>query len=300
MEVASATQSVKGHRHPIKGALFMVLAVGCFTGLDTLIRYLSIRNPVLLLVWARYLCQAVYTTMLIGSFQRVSALKTGQIRVHVVRGILLSGASIFVVLSLRHLPMAETYSIAFSSPLIATALAVPILGERASFKQWLVIGVGFVGVLITFSPHLGAFQIAFLFPLVMAASNAGYQVMTRLGSRKESSSTLTLYSAVFGAIWLSLFLPWVLRPVSSTDIVLILVAGLLGTIAQLLLAAAVSLAPMSVIAPFSYTQLIWASLFGFVFFGQVPSSASLVGGVVVAVSGILMVKFRSYETDFKE
>ena len=284
----------------LTGAVLMFVAVGCFTTLDTILKYLSAQYPVLLLVWIRYFLQALYLAVLMPAMGKAALFRTTQWPIQAARGLLLSGASVMVVLSLQHLPMAQTYAVTFSTPLIATGLAVPLLGERASAAQWTAILLGFVGIVIALAPSPQMLRPALLFPVMMAASNAAYQVMTRLGGRRDGPLTLTFHAAAFGTLWTALALPFVFVPVAPEHVVILLAAGLFGTAAQILLAQAVRIAPMAVVSPIGYSQILWAIGIGYAVFGEVPSLSALAGGAIVAASGIAVIRLKGQETLLSE
>ena len=296
-------QPIVRRRHgsaALTGALLMLVAVGCFTTLDTILKYLSGQYPVLLLVWIRYFLQAVYLAALMPALGKAVLFRTTQWPLQAARGLLLSGASVFVVLSLQHLPMAQTYAVTFSTPLIATALAIPLLGERASAAQWTAILLGFVGILTALAPSTAMARPALLLPVMMAASNAAYQVMTRYGGRRDGPLTLTFHAAVFGALWMALALPFVIVPIAPEHLLILLLAGAFGTSAQILLAQAVRIAPMAVVSPIGYSQILWAIGIGYFVFGEVPTPSTLIGGAIVAASGIAVVRLRAQETLLSE
>lgn len=282
----------------INGAFFMFLAVGSFTILDTTLKYLSSQYPVILLIWIRYFLQAIYMTALLPTLGRIDQFKTKQWHVQILRGLLLTCGSVLIVLSLQHLPMAQTYAVTFSTPLIATAIAVPLLRERTNAFQWMAILAGLGGVLVALSPSPDMLHPSLLLPLLMALANAGYQVTTRLGARQDSTLTLTLYAAVSCTFWAALFLPFVFVPIRSGDLLILLAAGLLGTSAQLLLAKAVRTAPMAVVSPMGYSQIIWAIAIGYFVFDQVPSLPTLMGAAIVAASGIALVRLHPTANQF--
>ncbi len=275
-------------RH-LAGAVMMLVAVGGFTAMDGILKHLAAQHDVLLLVWARYVLQALLVAALAPAIGMSRVFPTSQPGLHILRGALLATATAFVVLALTQLPMAQTYAISFSTPLIATALAIPLLGERASARDWTCIGVGFLGVLVALRPDPSTMSLALLLPLAMATANAGYQVVTRLAGRREGPFTLLFHVALFGAMWSSLALPWVLGPLPKETVGWLLLGGAFGTLGQLLLIQAFRIAPTAIVSPMGYGQILWAVGIGYFAFGEVPSAWSLAGGAIVAASGIALI-----------
>jgi drug/metabolite transporter (DMT)-like permease len=281
------------NRASLSAALLMVAAVGSFTILDSIMKHLSAEHPVLLLVWVRYLLQVVFFAMLIPVAGVDQVVRTHNIGLQVLRGLFLAGASVFVVLSLRYLPMAQTYAVSFSTPLIATAIAVPLLGERPSRVQWAAILAGFLGVVVALHPTGGTATTVLLLPLAMALSNAVYQVITRLGGRRDGSLTLTFHAGLSGVMWTSLALPWTFESLPPASLAWLLVGGLCGSLAQLLQIHALRMAPTAIVSPIGYSQLIWAAGIGYAVFGEIPGWLSLAGGAIVAASGIVLVRSKT-------
>ena len=280
------------NRSVLLAALLMVAAVGCFTTLDSIMKYLSSEHPVLLLVWVRYLLQVTFFAMLIPVAGVDQVVRVHDIKLQILRGLFLVGASVLVVLSLRYLSMAQTYAVSFSTPLIATAIAVPVLGERHGTLQWAAILTGFFGVAVALHPAADAAAAALLLPLAMALSNAAYQVTTRLSGRHAGSLPLAFHAGLFGVMWTSLALPWVLEPLPPMSLIWLLAGGLCGSLAQLLQIHALRLAPTALVSPISYSQLIWAAGIGYFVFGEIPGWLTLAGGIIVAASGIVLVRSR--------
>ena len=278
--------------HVVLGAILMFVASGCFICLDSMLKYLAAENNILILAWLRYVLQAAFVAALLPAIGVSRLVATRNYKLHALRGLLIALSTIFILLGLKHLPMDETYAIGFSTPSIATALAMPILGERASREQWLWIVVGFAGVLIIVGPKPAASGLAILFPLAMAASNAGYQVLTRLTGRHEGPLTLLFHMALWGAFWMSLTLPWSWEALPATTLLWMLAGGAFGTVAQLLLIQALRIAPMAIVSPMGYSLILWATAAGYFVFGEVPGPWALIGIVAVVASGIFLIRAR--------
>jgi len=291
--MAVAGVALVPNRTGIYAALLMVAAVGAFTTLDSIMKHLSAEHPVLLLVWIRYLLQVAFFAMLVPVAGVNQVMRTHCAGLQVARGLFLAGASIFVVLSLRHLTLAQTYAVSFSTPLIATAIAVPMLGERPSLMQWAAILAGFFGIVVALHPTAGTATAALLLPLAMALSNATYQVITRLCGRRDGSLSLTFHAGLSGAMWTTLALPWVLEPLPAASLLWLLVGGLCGSVAQLAQIHALRLAPMAIVSPIGYSQILWAIGIGYFAFGEVPGWLTLAGAVIVAASGIVLIRSRN-------
>ncbi len=266
----------------------MLSAMLCFTAMDSTLKYLAAAHPIGPLVFGRNLVQVMVLAGVARAFAP-HALRTRRLGLHLARGICLVATTVLMTLSLHHLPMAQTYALTFSAPLLATLLALFALGEHPRPLQWVCLVVGFGGVLIALDPA-GALSLALLFPLAMASANATFYVLTRFGGRTESAIALVFWAGLF-ALGLSVLglLGYTPMPLSSW---LLLGAGsLVGTGGQLMMAAAFRRAPTAVVSPLLYTQIVWAMLVGFLVFDEVPTISAAIGAVVVALSGIGVVRF---------
>jgi drug/metabolite transporter (DMT)-like permease len=198
-------------------------------------------------------------------------------------------SSICFILALKYLPIAEASSITFISPMIVALLAVVFLGEKVERSHWLAILAGFLGVLIIIRPGTGVFVWASLFPLGSAFTTAIYQVLTRRIAGLESVFTSIFYPGFIGLLTFSLILPsaWTV-PQSGLHLALLITAGLLSAASHLILIKAFDYAPASRLAPFTYSQMVWATLMGYLVFGNFPDFWSLAGIFILAAGGIYL------------
>jgi drug/metabolite transporter (DMT)-like permease len=270
-------------------ALFMISAVLSFTILDTSLKALSAEHPLAVLVFVRNLVQVMSIAALVP-FMGWSALATRRHGLHAVRGGCLVLATVLLTLSLSHLPMTQTYALSFSTPLIAAILAAAALGERPSGAQWAAIVTGFAGVLVALDPR-GEMRLALVLPLAMAGANAVMHVLTRRAGNSDSAICMVFWAGLSATVISAFALPGYYAPMPLFAWAWMTAAGLFGTAGHLLLAAAFRRAPTAVVSPLVYTQMAWAMLIGWFAFGEWPTLSSLSGGVIVAVSGIAVVRF---------
>jgi drug/metabolite transporter (DMT)-like permease len=203
-----------------------------------------------------------------------------------MRGTALLGSSLFFISGLRFLPIAEASATSFVSPLFVTALSIVFLGESVGLRRWLATAVGLVGVLIILRPGSGAFHPAALFSIVSALAWACTLVMTRMMSGTERAVTTMAYSSLAGVGILSLLVPFVWVQPSWHDIFFGIVIGVASTAGQWIVVLAFRYANASVLAPFSYTQLLWVSFLGFLIFGEVPDVWTVTGAAIIVASGL--------------
>ena len=188
------------------------------------------------------------------------------------------------------LSLADCVAIAFVSPLLVTALSVPLLGEKVGAHRWGAVITGFIGMLIIIRPGLGIAHWAVTLPLTAALLWANFQITTRILSRVDSALTTLFYTAAGGllfttaAVWLTWMTPTI------TQWLILACLGLLGTLGHYLMIKAFELAPASVLASFNYTSILWSILIGYAVFGDFPDEWTIFGVVIIMSSGLYIIQ----------
>jgi len=198
-------------------------------------------------------------------------------------------SSLFFVSALRSLPLAEATALNYSTPIIVVLLGRLVLGERMTQARIAFVIAGVAGMLLIVQPGSDVFHGAALFGLGAAIFYACYQIMTRMLAG-EDPRVLLFYPALMGTLIMSALAPGFDWPQSMpwTHVLLIVCGGLLGTLGHFLFILAFRLAPASALTPFTYTQLVWAMLLGWLLYGDFPNGYRVVGMAVIAGSGLLM------------
>jgi drug/metabolite transporter (DMT)-like permease len=182
--------------------------------------------------------------------------------------------------------LAETHAVAATSPLIVIALGVLFLGERAGLARWLAVAAGLVGVLLILRPGFRSFDWPLLLPLAGAVLWASYQVLTRLAARHDQPDTTLLWSAIVAFVVMSFVGPFVWRWPSATAWALLVAISLIGAVAHYALIKALDYAEAGALQPYAYMLLVWATVLGFLVFGNVPDGWTIVGAIVVVAGGL--------------
>ena len=267
---------------PFRG-IALILASTVFLGTsDVTSKYLSATLPSVEIAWIRFLVFALI--MLPGS--PLYALPTGRPGLQAMRGTALLLSSLFFISGLRFLPIAEASATGFVSPLFVTALSIVFLGESVGVRRWLATAVGLIGVMIILRPGSSAFHPAAFFPIVSALAWACTLIMTRMLSGRERVITTMTYSSIAGVCILSALVPFVWVTPSWHDILFGLLVGVASTAGQWIVVLAFRYAGASVLAPFSYSQLLWVSILGFLIFGEVPDVWTVVGAAFIVAGGL--------------
>ncbi|MER8510940.1 DMT family transporter [Mesorhizobium sp. M0199] len=262
-----------------------------FTFLDTSSKYLVLAGvSALIVAWTRFAVHVLLVGVFLRGWREPLRFRPANLPAHLTRGLLLFGSTMFNILALRTLQLAETTSIYFFGPMVITALAGPLLGEWAGWRRWLAIMSGFVGVLIITRPGIGVFGVGHLFALGSMLSNSFYVIMTRRMSATETSESLILFSALAPAVLLLPTLPFSLSlPQDGWHWFILLMLGVFGAIGHWLLVQAYRLATTTALAPYPYSQMIWMIISGRIVFNQFPDRWTLVGATVIVASGLYIV-----------
>lgn len=267
------------------GIAWMLATIFWFVTLDAVAKHLLVTYPVAQVVWARFF----FHTLLVGLFVAGSLGRTivsRHLKLQIVRSLLmvLTTSVFFYGVSLT--PLATASTIMFLAPIFITLLAVPMLGENVGPRRLMGVFIGFAGALIVVQPQDGFVSTGAIFLLLAALSNAVYQIVTRLVRVNDNPMTSLLYTGIAGAVVLSFVVPFYWIAPTTTDWALFVAIGAAGGIGHLCLIRAFRLAPASVVAPFGYSSLIWASLYGFMLFGEIPGVWTLAGAGIIMASGL--------------
>jgi drug/metabolite transporter (DMT)-like permease len=283
------TEAARQRRHRLIGIALMCGAVASFAVLDATAKYLNGHMDTLQVVWARYASAFLLTLLISNPLSHPGLLRTTRPILQLVRSALLLGSTLFNFLAFRYLQLDQALSILFSTPFLVAILAGPFLGEWIGWRRWLAILVGFAGVLLVTRPGYGGVHWAALYSVASALCYSVYIITTRILSRTDTDQTTLFYSNLVGFIAMIPVLPFVwTMPDSWFVIVLMVTFGAFGSFGHYLLIAGHRLAPASILAPFMYTQLIWATLLGYLVFSDVPNNWTLAGAAVVIASGLYL------------
>jgi drug/metabolite transporter (DMT)-like permease len=266
-------------------ALLMITAAACFVGMTSTVKVLSDELSTPQIVWGRYAFHLVIVLVLLrGRLDGVIA--TARPKVQFARSLLMFAATSLSFLALRWLPLAEVAAIMFLTPVIVTALAALALGEPVGVRRWAAVATGFAGAVVIIRPGLEAVHPAAIAAIGCSASYASYQITTRVVGDSAPPAVSLFYSCLVGVLASSLMLPWVWQTPDATGWALMALSGTFGALGHLAMIAALARAPASFVTPFTYTQLIWATVIGFLLFGELPDVYTYLGAALIAGSGL--------------
>jgi drug/metabolite transporter (DMT)-like permease len=269
------------------GILWMLATMLCFILLDAIMKYLLADISLVQVVWARFFFATLVAAAICGRQlpQRIRSKAYGG---QVIRSILLMATTAAFSAGIRTTPLATGTTIMFMSPIIVTLLAIPLLGEHVGLRRWLGIVTGMAGALFVVRPWesgIGGLDVGALFLLLAATFNALYQIMTRI-LRGEDSLTTLLFTASAGAVVTSLIVSWHWTAPTLLQWLLMIGSGVMGALGHLCLIRAFRLAPASVLAPFSYSSMVWATLLGLLIWHDWPDTWTWIGASLIIGSGL--------------
>lgn len=261
----------------------------CFALLDSTIKLLTERYPVLLLVWARWGMQVLALLIWLGPQVGAGLVRTRHFGMQLTRGALLMGSSVCFMSALKYLPLADATAINYSTPVIVSVMAVMFLNERMTNIRIAFVVAGIFGMLLIVRPGSDMFQGGALLALCAAGFYGIFQIMTRKLAHEDWRVSL-FFPALVSTTVMSFVVPFLDWPfaVSWSDAVLLVVASLFGTFGHYLFLRAFQRASASALSPFTYTQLIWATMIGWIVFRTFPDGWTLAGMAVIATSGLLI------------
>ncbi len=270
---------------PLRGIALSLGATVLFATSDITAKFLTAHLPVIEIAWIRYV-----VFVAIAGWLATRAAPQGvwprSLPLQVARGICLVGSAVLFVFGLRYLKIAEATTISFVSPLLITVLSIPLLGEQVGIRRWGAVIAGMIGVITVMRPGLGGFHPAALYALGSAACWATALVITRRMAGTERPATTLLWSAASGLLVLTLLLPLGITLPTGRQLALAVGLGVLASCGQWMVVLAHRHAPASVLAPFSYAQLIWATFYGWLVFNALPDRWTLAGGAIIIASGL--------------
>ncbi|MQX37122.1 DMT family transporter [Roseospira navarrensis] len=284
---ALAVSAVPGWRTlpgNVRGGVLMLVSAFFFTVMATLVKALGGVVPTVELVFFRFAFQAVALLPLgvLALRDDRRALMTRRPGLHALRLVFGAAAMYGGFFAVANLPLATAMSITFTRALFLTVLAVIVLRESVGPHRWGAVCVGFAGVLVILRPwDGGAIEPAMLVALGAAAAVASMSICVRLLSRTEGNLVLMLYPSLFATLLFAgpAWAVWVMP--DAWTLVLLIAMSAAGGLGQVLLISAYRQAEPSAVAPINFTQLIWATLFGFVLFGEFPDAATWIGAAMI-------------------
>lgn len=274
------------HADTGRGILLMLLGVGLFTLMDATAKGLVSNYPPSQVICARFAGQALAVSLYLGASGTANALRTAHPWLHMIRSACQMGATGFFFFSLAYIGLAEATALTDINPVLITLGAALFLGERLGPRRILGVIAAMIGALIVIRPGAGVFSPAALLPLACAVCYAANALLTRHIGQKEGPWTSLIHAALAGTLVMGLTLPFVWQPIATADLPFFAILGFIGAAAQFCVIRSFSLAEASAVAPFGYVGLIFATLWGYVFYAELPDRWTVIGALVIVSAGL--------------
>jgi drug/metabolite transporter (DMT)-like permease len=280
-------ETTPGGKTVVVGIALMVSGIFCLSAMDAAVRWLMLRDvsAVQLIAvrgWLIFLLMTLWMARRAG----LGALTTRRPLHHAIRAGFGMLAPLAFFVALKTVPLAEATAVFFCSVFIMTLASMLLFGERVDRYRWMGVITGFLGVLIVTRPGAASFQIEILLVLVASGLYCVLILMGRWMSSTESTFSLVFSYNLGSTLSFTVLLPWFWAPLDASQWMVVLIASALALAGHFLLTHAFSTAPVSVVAPFEYTALVWATGLGFLLWGDVPAATTLVGIAIILASGL--------------
>ena len=287
----------------VKAVLLKALSALLFALLSACVRYLGEQAVPLGEIVLFRAAFAIVPVLLIDAWRRELAdvMRTNRPFGHLGRGTISMCGMFLNFAALARLPLVDATAISFAAPLITVAFAAWFLGERVRIYRWSAVAVGFAGIIVMLWPYLNFAQyaaggsattaatIGVICGLLAAFTNAGSVIQTRRLTDTETTSSIVFYFSLYCALAGLATLPFGWIWPNGMQLAVLIGAGVIGGLAHIVLTTSYRYAPASLVAPLDYTTMIWAFVFGYFLFEELPTIYVFVGGAIVAASGIFVV-----------
>jgi len=268
------------------GMIFAVMAYFSFSLLDAVQKTAIIYHSVFQILFIKYCFVLLLSLIESQRKKNYSFYLSGNVKIQILRSVLSIIESGCFILSFRYLSLADAHSIAALTPVLVVALSAIILREHVSLKTWIAIFVGFVGVLIIMRPGLSIFDPKSLIPLAGAFFLSIYQIITRKASESDPNETSLFYTSIIGVILMGIIGYNFWQPLMEYSLIYFIAIGFFFSLGLYFQIIALSMARAGIIQPFHYTLIFWAIILGYIFYDDFPDIPTLIGGLVITVSGV--------------
>jgi drug/metabolite transporter (DMT)-like permease len=266
----------------------MLCALAMLPFMDALAKLLSATLPTVEVAWGRFLFYAlVIGPIAVARFGR-RAVRPTRPGLQILRGLLFAGSAYAFFLAIAEMPLADTMAVFFIYPMVVLLASALILRERIGALRWLMVVLGFVGVLLVMQPSLDGFSRGDLFALLSGVGYALGSLVTRHLAPHDPGLVTGLCSALTGVLLYSLAMPFVWQPPTAWEWMLLAGVGLIAAAGHYLLITAHHMATAAQLAPYGYAEIVSAIFFGLIVFGDWPQPIVWLGIVVIVASGIVV------------
>ena len=281
------SSSWKSQTPVMRGIVLMCLSTIAFSIMHGLVRFVSEVLPPFQIAFFRNIFGLAFLLPLLMR-SRFAILRTKQIGLHALRGVINMAAMLMFFTALAISPIAKVTALGFTAPIFMAILAVLVLGERFRIYRWSAIFLGFVGMLIILRPGLVAIDTGALLVIGSAALWAVAMIIIKIQSRTESSLTIVAYMGIFLGVFSIAPAVWVWQPFGLQTLGFMVLIGLFGSIAQMAISESLKETDSTALMPFDFLKLIWTAMIGVWFFSEIPDIYTWIGATVIFLSGLFI------------
>lgn len=273
----------------IVGIIAMSVAGALLSCHDAITKYLAPNYPLGEIIFFRQLTSTLILTLFVLATTGLGTFRVNNVAGQIARATLFVMSTSLIALSVTVLPLATALAIIFASPLVVAALSATALGEPVGPRRWAAILGGFIGVLIIIRPGGTSFTWLLLIPVAAACASALRDVMTRILHRTDGTNAILFWSNITIMAATLATMPYGWKPIATPDVAFLVTAGALNLLAHFLMITALRLGDAALVTPFRYTSLVWAALLGYLVWGHVPDTFTVLGAAVIVSAGIYLV-----------
>ena len=274
----------------LRAILYMILSAFCFAFVELFLAHFLKQITIYQLIWGRYAVHLLFMLAVLGPRYKTKLVKTSNLKLQIIRSLTMLAMPISYIIATQQMqmPSNDASAVYWLSPLMMLGLSTLVLHESVGGIRWIGAIIGLGGMLLIYRPDKGIISLAALPVLITGLSISLHLMFSRI-LREDHPFTSLFHTALWVFAIMSFLMPFVWQRPSLSDLVTIVVVGLVGMVALYVLARSGELAPLSVVATFSYTEGIWTLLLNVLLFGILPDKSMILGGLVlVGVTAYLL------------
>ena len=273
------------------GIILILLTYLSFGILDTIQKTAVQYHSVFVLLFVKYTFCLIFSFFIAKKNNVKKYYLSNNYKIQITRCILSVCEACFFVLSFRYLALADAHTIGSLSPVLVVFFSYLILKEKINFATWVAIGISFFGVLLIMRPGLTIFNPYLVIPLLAAFFYSLFQIATRLNAQYDDNETMLFYNGLIGVIITSILSLFFWQPLHSFSFIFFIFLGFFFCMGLFLQIKALSITPASVLAPYNYTIIVWAILFGLVVYKEIPDIFTIIGAIIIVASGVFIFRY---------
>ena len=273
------------------GIILILLTYLSFGILDTIQKTAVQYHSVFVLLFVKYTFCLIFSFFVAKKNNVKNYYLSNNYKIQITRCVLSVCEACFFVLSFRYLALADAHTIGSLSPVLVVFFSYLILREKINLATWVAIGISFFGVILIMRPGLTIFNPYLVIPLLAAFFYSLFQIATRLNAQYDDNETMLFYNGLIGVIITSILSIFFWQPLHSFSFIFFIFLGFFFCAGLFLQIKALSITPASVLAPYNYTIIVWAILFGFVVYKEIPDIFTIIGAIIIVVSGVFIFRY---------